>query len=106
MMLRVAAQALGLAMLTSAALAQGAPALFKIVTPKDEVVIGVAGTDVDTLAKRLVADGQITVWQYAVHKAASGDLEQTPLRRIAILRQDTLRIEPYTSPLKVVPLPP
>ena len=106
MMIRVAAQALGLALLTSAAIAQSTPSLFKIVTAKDDVVIGVAGTDLDALAKRLVADGQITVWQYAVHKAASGDLEQTPLRRIAILRQDTLRIEPYTSPLKVGPLPP
>ncbi len=104
--MRVAAQALGLAMLTSAALAHSAPTLFKIVTPKDDVVIGVAGTNLDALAKRLVADGQITVWQYAVHKASNGDLEQTPLRRIAILRRDTLRIEPFTSPLKVLPLPP
>ncbi len=105
-MIRLAAQALGLAMMTSAAFAQGTPALFKIVTPKDEVVIGVVGTDLDALAKQLVVNGQITVWQYAVHKAASGDLEQIPLRRIAIFRQDTLRIEPYTSPLKVLPLPP
>lgn len=106
MMIRITAQALGFAMLASAAFAQGAPTLFKIVTPKDDVVIGVAGTDLDTLAKTLVANGQITVWQYAVHKASTGDLEQTPLRRVAILRQDTLRIEPYTSPLKVLPLPP
>ncbi len=106
MMIRLAAQALGFAMLASVAFAQGAPTLFKIVTAKDEVVIGVAGIDLDTLAKRLVADGQITVWQYAVHHGANGDLEQGPLRRIAILRQDTLRIEPYSSPLKVAPLPP
>ena len=105
-MLRLAAQALGLAMLTSTALAQGAPTLFKIVSPKDNVVIGTTVTDVDTLAKQLVADGHITVWQYAVHHAASGDLEQAPLHQIAILRQDTLRIEPYKSPFKVLPLPP
>ena len=105
-MIRVVAQALSLAMLASMAFAQSVPTLFKIVTAKDDVVIGMAGTDLDTLARRLVADGQITVWQYAVHKATSGDLEQSPLRRIAILRQDTLRIEPYASPLKVLPLPP
>ena len=72
MMIRVAAQALGLALLKRGHRAKP-PSLFKIVTAKDDVVIGVAGTDLDALAKRLVADGQITVWQYAVHKAASGD---------------------------------
>lgn len=106
MLIRIAAGALGLALLTSVAFAQTAPSLFKIVTVKDDVVIGVPATTVEALAKRLVADGQITVWQYAVHKSASGDLEQTPLRQIAILRHDTLRIEPYTAPLKVLPLPP
>jgi hypothetical protein len=106
MLKRVSALALGLALATSTAVAQSVPTLFKIVSPKDEVVIAAVGLDLDALAKRLVADGQITVWQYSVHKAANGDLEQAPLRRVAILRQDTLRIEPYTSPLKVAPLPP
>ena len=105
-MKRVAALGLGFAMITGAALAQGAPTLFKIISPKDEVIIGTTGLDLDALAKRLVADGQLTVWQYAVHKAANGDLEQAPLRRVALLRQETLRIEPYTTPQKVVPLPP
>jgi hypothetical protein len=86
--------------------AQTVPGLFKVISAKDEVVIGVAGVDVDGLAKRLVADGQVSAWQYAVHKAANGDLEQAPLRRVAILRQDTVRIEAFASPLKVVPLPP
>jgi hypothetical protein len=106
MVSRVAALVLSLTMATSAAVAQGVPTLFKIVTPKDEVVIATSGIDLDAFAKRLVADGQITVWQYAVRKAANGDLEQAPLRRIAILRQDTLRIEPFASPLRVAPLPP
>ena len=44
----------------------------------------------------------MTVWQYAVRKDASGALQQAPLRRIAIFRNDTLRIEPFASPLPVV----
>ena len=94
-----------LSLTAATALAQTAPALFKVISPRDEVVIGVAGLDVDGLAKKLVADGQVGAWQYAVRKDAKGDLEQAPLRRVAILRQDTLRIEAFTTPLRVVPLP-
>ena len=106
MLTRLATLALGLTLATSAAFAQAVPTLFKIVSAKDDVVIGLTGTDIDALAKRLVADGQVTAWQYAVHKAANGDLEQAPLRRVAIMRQESLRIEPFNSPLKVLPLPP
>ena len=59
--------------------------------------------DLDNLARHLAADGQITVWQYAVKHDPSGNLQQAPLRRIAIFKNDTLRIEPYSTPLPVVP---
>jgi hypothetical protein len=95
------------------ALAQAAPVkLFKIVTPKDEVEIGVtdeelrsfgAGPDIDVLAKRLADGGQITVWQYAVQRAADGSTVHAPLKRVAIFKADTLRIEPFNpAPLKAV----
>jgi hypothetical protein len=56
--------------------------LFKIVTSKDEIVIGVTdaelaqvdGKNAGGIAKMLVAKGSMSVWQYAVHKSASGDL--------------------------------
>ncbi len=95
-----------------AAMAQDQVKLFKIVSPKDEVTIGLTTTelhsfgtasDLDNLARHLAADGQMTVWQYAVGRDASGNLQQAPLRRIAVFKNDTLRIEPYTSPLPVVP---
>ena len=99
-----AAFAIGLA---APAWAQSPPALFKVVSPRDEVVIGLAGMDLDTLARKLVADGQVSAWQYAVRRDAQGGTEQGPLRRVAILRQDTLRIEAFDPrPLKVAPLPP
>ncbi len=86
--------------------------LFKVITIKDEIVIGIAeddlaqmdGRNAGGIAKMLVAKGSMSVWQYAVHKSASGDLEQAPLYRIGILSSDSLRVEPYATPLKVRPI--
>ncbi len=86
--------------------------LFKIVTAKDEIVIGIAddelaqidGKNAGGIAKALVAKGSMSVWQYAVHKSATGDLEQAPLHKIGLLAADSLRVEPYATPLKVLPI--
>lgn len=88
-----------------------ATALFKIVTVKDEIVIGLnpdelaglGGQDAGAVAKALAAKGELTVWQYAVRHAPNGELEQAPLRKIGLLANTSLRVEPYASPLKVVP---
>ncbi len=87
--------------------------LFKLITVKDEITIGVTTAEAETLAKgrpmldglaqKLADEGQMTVWQYAVRKGSDGDLEQAPLRRIAIFKADSLRLEPLNpAPLKVV----
>jgi hypothetical protein len=90
-----------------AALAQEAPVkLFKVITAKDDVVIGLAepGASVENLAQRLVSAGQVTVWQYGVQRAADGTMVQAPLRKVAVLKSDTLRIELYNpAPLKALP---
>jgi hypothetical protein len=86
--------------------------LFKIVTVKDEIVIGIPddelaqldGKDAGGVAKMLKAKGTMSAWQYAVHKSATGDLEQAPLRKIGLIAADSLRVEPYASPLKVLPI--
>ena len=85
--------------------------LFKIVTVRDEIVVGLTtadivafgGNDVTAFGKALAAEGALTLLQYAVRKAADGELEQAPLRRISILSHDSLRIEPYLTPLRIVP---
>ena len=87
--------------------------LFKLITAKDEVVIGVtdaelksfgSAPDLDNLAQHLVAAGEMSVWQYAVKRDKDGNLVQAPLRRVAIFKADTLRIEPFNpAPLKVMP---
>jgi hypothetical protein len=97
---------------TGGAMAQDQVKLFKIISQKDEVVIGLtatelqglgSGPDLDNLAKHLATDGQMTVWQYAAHKDQAGTLQEAALRRIAIFKNDTLRIEPYSTPLPIVP---
>jgi hypothetical protein len=112
----------GLFLTTAAALTQGALIqsawaqekamnLFKIVTVKDEIVIGLTpdelgklgGQDAGAVAKALVSKGEMTVWQYAVRQNATGDLEQAPLRQVGLLANSALRIEPYATPLKVLP---
>src|SRR5262249_43454825 len=95
-----------------AAAAQEQVKLFKIVTAKDEIIIGLTNdelrglgpaADLDNLAQRLASAGQITVWQYVVGRDQGGNLQQAPRQRVAVFKTDTLRIEPYTSPLPVVP---
>ena len=86
--------------------------LFKVITSKDEIVIGLTadelarleGNHAGGIAKMLVAKGSMSVWQYAVRKAPTGDLEQAPLRQVGLIASESLRIEPYASPLKVVPI--
>jgi hypothetical protein len=85
--------------------------LFKVISVKDDVTIGLSadelsalgGNDAGAVAKALVAKGTLTVWQYAVRHAASGDLEQAPRAKIGLIAHDSLRVEPVASPLKVIP---
>ena len=86
--------------------------LFKVITSKDEIVIGLTddelaqleGSNAGGIAKMLVSKGSMSVWQYAVRKAPTGDLEQAPLRQVGLIANESLRVEPYASPLKVVPI--
>ena len=95
-----------------AAFAADKVSLFKVITQKDEIVIGLSdddlaqvdGRNAGGIAKMLVAKGSMSVWQYAVHKSSTGDLEQAPLHRIGLLATDSLRVEPYATPLKVLPM--
>ena len=90
---------------------KGMTTLFKIITVKDEIVIGlndgelgqIGGKDAGAVAKALAAKGQLTAWQYAVKKGANGDLQQAPLRQVGLMANASLRVEPYASPLAILP---
>lgn len=91
--------------------AETATSLFKVVTVRDEVVVGLSGPELDqyggrdagAIARTLLAKGTLTLWQYATRKGANGDLEQAPLRRVALIAHESLRVEPYSTPLKILP---
>jgi hypothetical protein len=90
---------------------KGMTTLFKIITVKDEIVIGlsadelgqIGGKDAGAVAKALAAKGQLTAWQYAVRKGANGDLQQAPLRQVGLLANSSLRVEPYATTVTVLP---
>jgi hypothetical protein len=82
--------------------------LFSIVTVKDQVVVGLMRADaamagdVGEIGKALRSRGSMSFWRYAVRKGKDGELEQAPLSKISVLANDSLRIEPYTTPLRVI----
>ena len=93
------------------ALAADKVSLFTVITVKDQIVIGLSDGELAQMdgnaggiAKALVAKGTLNVWRYAVRKAPNGDLEQAPLHKIGLIASDSLRVEPYATPLKVVPI--
>jgi hypothetical protein len=77
--------------------------LFRIITLKDEIVVAGSAYDTDaaTLARQLVAEGSLDLTLYGIRHAEAGGLEHAPLRPVAVLAHDSLRIEPYESGLPV-----
>ena len=84
--------------------------LFKIITVKDEIVIGLnadelgrlGGQDAGAVARALAAKGEMTVWQYGVRRGPNGVLQQAPTQKIGLLANSSLRVEPYTTPYTIV----
>jgi hypothetical protein len=105
----------GLGVTAAAWLALAPPAssevLFKIVTVRDEIVIGLnddelatlRGTDAGAVAAAIAAKGSLTLWQYAVKRAPDGSMQMAPLRKVGVLANASLRVEPYTTPYKIMP---
>ncbi|MGE3537980.1 MAG: hypothetical protein AB7N91_11185 [Candidatus Tectimicrobiota bacterium] len=85
--------------------------LFKIITVKDEIIIGLNaaelgrldGQDAGAVARALAASGTLTVWQYHVQRGPNGALQQAPRQKVGILAHSSLRVEPYTTPYAIVP---
>jgi hypothetical protein len=84
--------------------------LFKIVTVKDEIVVGLNdaelkefGGDAGGIAKAIASKGAVTLWQYAVTQSKSGDRQVAPRAKIGVMANTSLRVEPYKSPFKVLP---
>jgi hypothetical protein len=85
-----------------------AETLFKIVTVKDDIVVGLNeaelkefGGDAGGIAKAIASKGSLTLWQYAVTQK-DGERMVAPHAKIGVLANASLRVEPYTQPFKVV----
>jgi hypothetical protein len=83
--------------------------LFKVVTVKDEIGLSAdelkaaGGTDAGAVAHALAQKGDMTVWQYNVHRGANGEMQFSPTAKIGLIASSSLRVEPYTTPYVVVP---
>jgi hypothetical protein len=104
-----AGAALSAVVLFTVAAPASAETLFKIVTVKDEITVGLndaelkdLGGDAGGIAKAIAAKGSLTLWQYAVTQK-DGERFVVPRAKIGVLAATSLRIEPYTQPFKVMP---
>ena len=100
--------ALSAAFLGLAAAPASAETLFKIVTVKDEITVGLndaelaeMGGDAGGIVKVIAAKGSLTFWQYAVGQK-DGESFVGPHAKIGVLAHATLRVEPYKQPFKVL----
>jgi len=91
------------------AMSASAETLFKIVTVKDDIVVGLNdnelsefGGDAGGIAKAIAAKGSLSLWQYAVTQK-DGERMVAPLQKVGILANASLRVEPYKQPFKVLP---
>lgn len=88
-------------------------ALFKIVSAKDEIVIGLSRADlgatsaqaVDQIATRIAQAGRLAVWQYAPRRDAQGNARMTPTQRVVIFASGIVRIEPVAVDGPIQPPP-
>jgi len=87
-----------------------AETLFKIVTVKDEVIVGLndaelseLGGDAGAIAKAIASKGSLSLWQYGQKHAADGERQMAPVAKIGLLSKNSLRVEPYKQPFKVLP---
>ncbi|MDR3417566.1 MAG: hypothetical protein P4L83_15425 [Nevskia sp.] len=107
---RLAGIALSAAFVTLAAAPASAETLFKIVTVKDDITVGLndaelkdLGGDAGGIAKAIAAKGSLTLWQYAVTRNKDGDSVVAPRAKIGVLANSSLRVEPYKQPFTVLP---
>ena len=86
-------------------------ALFKVVTSKDEIIIGLTtdelkalgGTDAAAVAHALAQKGDMAAWQYNVHRGTNGEFQESPTARIGLIANSSLRVEPYSTTYTIVP---
>ncbi len=100
------------AVISHPALAVNKVTLFRVTTPKQEIVIGLTakelkqltGSDAGAVEKALHDNGMLNAWQYSVRRGVSGEMEQAPVRHVRLASNDNVHVETYSTKLKVVPI--
>ena len=107
---RLAAIGVAAAIMSLSAQSAFAETLFKIVTVKDEIVVGLndaelkeMGSDAGGIAKAIASKGSVSLWQYSVRQAKDGARQMAPLHKVGVLANSSLRVEPYKQPFAVLP---
>lgn len=86
--------------------------LFKVTTPRGEMVIGLTyeelekmkGHDAGAVAKAIADQGALDVWQYDERKVGKGEVMHVPVKYVGLQWRDAIRIETYPTRSKVVPI--
>ena len=105
----IVAALLSAASLVAYAEEPGSMRLFKVVSPRDDIVVGIqvvqlgggSAPEVQRFAALIQDKSPLTVWQYASQKESGGALVQAPIRQVALFKNELVRIEPYSTPLPV-----
>lgn len=99
---------------TRARAATGGLSLFRVVTMRGDMLIGLprqdipgsgTGPEADRLAGRIAAEGELTAWRYVVRRGADGTTRLVARDRVCLLRQDVLMLEPHAPAIPVLPPP-
>lgn len=106
----VSAALLSAASLVANAEEPGDIRLFKVASARDDLVVGIevlqlgsgATPEVQRFAALVEDRSPLTVWQYASQKDAAGALVHAPVRQVALLKNELVRIERYSTPLPVM----
>lgn len=100
--------AAGLTLALGLAAPANAETLFKIVTVKDDIVVGLndaelkeLGGDAGGIAKAIAAKGALTLWQYGVTRK-DGAMVVAPRAKIGVMAASSLRVEPYKQSYKII----
>lgn len=85
--------------------------LFHVVTIRGDLVLGLTptelagfgpGPDVERLARRIAEEGQVSGWLYGTGRDRDGALFLRAERRVSVLRQDALTLQPHRSSLPIL----
>ena len=86
--------------------------LFKVVTPQNEIVIGLTkaelahmqGKDAEAVTKALNDAGELQAWQYETRAGSGGEPEEAPVRKVSVEASASTRIAPYATTRAVRPI--